>query len=156
MIDSIFMELGVRVIWYEEFDELPALLAKVFGLTTYQSVSNKNLVDICEAKIAEIQKIEAGMQTFNKESLSEEDVAEFWVYSAQNGTTYRELIHEVGDILDELSRKFSLEDIAHPASGVDLYAFQKQISKFDDNISGYGQFFKVWLDAVKICLAKNL
>lgn len=156
VIESIFMELGVRVIWYEEYGELPELVAQVFGLSTYQYASNRDLVDICEVKIAEIQKIEKGMQIFNKKSLSDKDVADFWVYSAQNGTTYRELIHEVGDILNELSGRFSLVDIAHPASGVDLYAFQKQVSKFDDNISGYGQFFKVWLDAVKICLDENL
>lgn len=156
VIESIFMELGVRVIWYEEYDELPELVAQVFGLSTYQNASNKELIDICEAKITEIQKIETGMQTFNKESLSDKDVADFWMYSLQKGTVYRELIREVGDILNELSGRFSFEDIARPASGVDLHAFQKQISKFDDNIFGYGQFFKVWLDAVKICLAKNL
>lgn len=37
VIESIFLELGVQVIWFESFDELPSLVARVFGLTKYQS-----------------------------------------------------------------------------------------------------------------------
>ena len=34
VIESLFMELGVKVIWFEEFDELPELVAEVFELSS--------------------------------------------------------------------------------------------------------------------------
>ena len=42
VIEEIFMKLGVRVIWFEEFDDLPVLVAKVFKIPFNIAVPSKN------------------------------------------------------------------------------------------------------------------
>ena len=42
VIEEIFMKLGVRVIWFEEFDDLPGLVAKVFKIPFNVAVPSKN------------------------------------------------------------------------------------------------------------------
>lgn len=63
-MESIFRELGVKVIWYEDFDELPELIEKVFGLNVGKTSDDKSLIQQTESKIGEIQSIEDGLKGF--------------------------------------------------------------------------------------------
>ena len=50
ILEYIYSELGVKVIWFEDFDELPKLVAKVFNLNTYSEINNVDLIDLIEKK----------------------------------------------------------------------------------------------------------
>lgn len=151
VIESIFLELGVQVIWFEGFDELPSLVARVFGLTKYQSRGIDELIQLCESKIQEIKGIEAGMPKANAANLSLSDVAAFIQYKADYGIEYRNAIDDAKDILNDLTERIKEKDFTYN----DACRLQNNVPKYDNNISGFGDFFATWLEAVKLLLGKN-
>ena len=58
---------------------------------------------------------------------------------------YREDIITVNDILRELSNQIKWDEKTMQT----ILEMEKHVPKFDENISGYGEFYKVWLDMVK-------
>lgn len=145
VIENIFRELGVQVIWYEKHDDLPELLAEVFEMSKYKIEEAKELMDICKSKIEGIKIIEEGMPTFNP--VKADDVLVFLRYKSRHGKQYRELVQEVRDILVELSNRVKIDD-------ENLLKLQKQAPEYNDSFSGFAAFYGLWLDYAKICLEK--
>ena len=145
VIEKIFRELGVQVIWYEEHNDLPDIIAEVFQMSKYKRDDTKNLIDRCDAKIAQIKKIEDGIPSFNPATMKISDVAIFMTYKHENGATYKTLIDEVNDMLNELSSRLK-DDLDT------LLKLQKQIPSYNDSFSGFASFYSLWLEFVKICL----
>ena len=58
ILEYIYSELGVKVIWFEDFDELPKLVAKVFNLNTYSEINNVDLIDLIEKKLIDLKSNE--------------------------------------------------------------------------------------------------
>lgn len=148
VMEDMFLQMGVRVIWFEEFDDLPELVAQVFGMTYYQAKATTDLISLCETKIEEIRAIEIGMPKYNPATLSIMDAMAFIDYKNKHGETYRKTIKEAGDMLNELSARVDIEKVAE-ADKEKLLELQKSIPKFNDNISGFGDFYGVWLEIVK-------
>lgn len=144
VIESIFRDLGVKVIWFEDFDEeLPRLVEDVFGLNTKAQIETSELLKQAEDKIKEMQSIEDGLQKFNPSSLTSENVANLFVYSRENGEKYRKLIVEVGDMLRELSSRIDTSDIEN------LRKIQSNIPEYNTHINGYSELYLPWFNFVK-------
>lgn len=145
IIENIFMNLGVRIIWYEDHNELPALIAEVFGLKGYEGKDAQNLITICENTIKDIKGFE---DDYFKRDYSKTTPVEFlklFNESAARSKKYRENIIIAKDILQELSNQIEWDD-----NNMQLILdMEKHVPKFDENISGYGEFYKIWLDMVK-------
>lgn len=148
VVEEMFMDMGVRVIWFEEFDELPGLVAQVFGMTYYQTKSTKDLIEECEEKIKDIKDIEVGMPGYNPATLTIMDVASFMEYKYQNEETFRKSIKEADDMLNELSKRIDLKKI-EKIDKDRLLELQKCIPQYNGNLSGFSDFYGVWLETVK-------
>lgn len=149
IIERIFTDLGVKVIWFEDFKkDLPELVAKVFGLVRYQNSDWKTLVKLCEKKIDIIQDIE---KTILEDSSNDEtiiDVMEFVKNRQAMGEKYDGLITDVYDMICELSNRLD-KNIVRNSDIIEVYALQNQISEYKGDMTGYAPFFKVWLGSVK-------
>lgn len=147
VIETIFNNLGVQVIWYEKHDDLPALLAEVFQMSKYKSHDTKSLLNDCKSKIGELKVIEDNMPTFNPANLEASDVLAFLQYKSEHGEKYRELVQELSDMLGELSDRVEIDVET-------LLKLQKQTPKYNDSFSGFADFYGLWFDYAKICLGK--
>lgn len=58
VIECIFRDLGVKVIWFDDLNDLPPLIEEVFGLETNALLETEDLLNQTESKIKEIQDIE--------------------------------------------------------------------------------------------------
>ena len=148
VIEEIFMKLGVRVIWFEEFDDLPNLVAQVFGLSNYKAATDASLLQECENKIVEIKKIEAGVPTRNPLTMTGIDIAVYIAYKSNNEEKYKKAVTEVAEILNELSVRINLDSIS-TEDKERLQELQKGIPRYNESLSGYGDFYEVWLDFIK-------
>lgn len=149
VIECIFRELGVKVIWFEDFEEeLPHLIEEVFGLNTKTQIETSELLKLAETKIAEMRTIENGLKKFNLSSQTSENVANLFAYSKENGEKYRKLIIEVGDILRELSGRVNTSNIEI------LRKIQSNIPEYNTQISGYSELYLPWFNFVKKLLEK--
>lgn len=150
IIEKIYADLGVKVIWFEDFKkELPELVAKVFGLSEYQNEEWDMLVELCEKKIDEIQVIEKSLleESIDKETMT--DVFEFVKDRQAMGKKYEELIKDVYDMLSELSNRLDNDSDVKNSDIIEVYALQNQISEYKGDMTGFAPFFKVWLGSVK-------
>lgn len=145
VIENIFRELGVQVIWYEGHNDLPDLLAEVFQMSKYKSDDTQSLIDKCNVKITEIKNIEDGMPRYNPASMAITDVMKFMTYKYENGATYKTLIDEVNDMLNELSSRIK-DDLET------LQKLRKQIPSYNDSFSGFASFYSLWLEYLKSVL----
>lgn len=146
VIESIFHELGVQVIWYEDHNELPGLLSEVFDLIKYKTKESQDIINLCDAKIAQIKMIEDGMPKFSPVTMGIQDIVKFMDYKSQKGSEYKELINDVKDMLNELSERVKIEDVET------IQKLQKQIPSYNDSFSGFASFYSLWLECVKTCL----
>ena len=142
VLESIFRELGVKVIWYEEFDELPELIEKVFGLNIGKTSDAKLLIQQAERKIGEIQSIEDGLKGFSNSDQPSENVIKYIQYIHDNSEKYRNLISDVGDMLTELSNRVKSDSET-------LLKMLNNRPKYNNNMSGYAEFYSVWLSFIK-------
>ena len=145
MIDSIFMDLGVNVIWYEDHDELPGLIAKVFGVTQYEGMDKKELIDLCEKKIEEIKEIEKAFLDNNAGNQNPVKLYKLMSQAREKASAYRECVSEVQDMLNVLTNSINWEEIEDEK----IKKVQKQVPKFGDKMNGYGHFFTIYLDTLK-------
>lgn len=151
VIESIFSELGVQVIWFEDFNELPELVAEVFGLQKYREQDFDTLIQQCGRKIEEIKEIEAGVPKANPATLSVQDVVVFLDYKAKHGADYRKAIDEAKDMLNDLTEKTKEKEYNYS----DIVRLQNHVPNYNDNISGFGDFYTTWLEAIKSLLGKK-
>ncbi len=142
VIESIFMELGVNVIWYENHDELPGLIAQVFGVSYYEGMDNDALISLCEKKIKEIQSIESELFILDKKRLDLLTIYKKMSSAPEKTRDYRKCISEAEDMLSVLSNRIKWEE-----SGEDKPV--KEAPQYDNIMNGYGDFFKIWLENVK-------
>lgn len=151
VIENIFLELGVNVIWYEDHEkELPELVAKVFGMTGYKTVDSKDLLLQCEQKINIIKKIEDGIPQTNIATMSISDVVAFIRYKEENGKTYRANVEEVNEMLNELSNRIDIGNVIDSSDVEKLRKLQNRVPAFDDKLSGFGDFYQMWYETVKL------
>lgn len=142
VLESIFRELGVKVIWYEDFDELPELIEKVFGLNVWKTSDDKSLIQLTESKIGEIQSIEDGLKDFVNSDQTSENIMKYIQYIHDNAEKYRNLISDVGDLLTELSNRVKSDSKT-------LLKMLNNRPKYNNNMNGYAEFYSVWLNFIK-------
>jgi len=148
IIEKIFADLGVKVIWFEDFKkELPELVAKVFGFSEYQNDGWDVLVESCEKKIDEIQAIEKILLEDSVEDETIINVMEFVKNRQELVVKYNELVTDVKDMIVELSKR--VDNVIKNSSILELYALQNQMSEDEGDMIGYAPFFKVWLGNLK-------
>ena len=111
VIECIFRDLGVKVIWFEDFDDLPSLIEEVFGLEINAHLMTEDLLKQTESKIKEIQNVENEVQKVIGSSWSDVGVWEFISLKDKYGEKYQNLINEVTDMLTELSNRVDSTDI---------------------------------------------
>ena len=146
VIEQMFNDLDVKVIWFEDFDELPELVGKVFGLSLTTSI-NDELIAQCEKKIEDIQNIEDNMPKFNAATFSINDVMKIVVYKNEHGEEYRKRIIEVKDLLNDLSDSIDFKGIVENEER--LRELQNQVPAYSDNMTGIASFYRMWLETVK-------
>lgn len=154
VIESIFMELGIKIIWFEEFEELPGLVAQVFGLTRFQIESTRNLIEQCACRIKKIKQIETQIPSFNPVTFTTNDVVNFISYKNAHAEKYRTDVLDVRDMLNQLSERVDYARILEQDKE-SLLEIQKSIPKYNYNLSGFGDFYGVWLETVKKLLGRN-
>ena len=142
VLESIFRELGVKVIWYEDFDELPELIEKIFGLNIEKTSDDKTLIQLTESKIGEIQSIEDGLKGFSNSDQTSENIEKYIQYIHDNAEKYRNLISDVDDFLTELSNRLKSDSKT-------LLKMLNNRPKYNNNMSGYAEFYSVWLNFIK-------
>ena len=125
VLENIFRQLGVNVIWYENHDEIPHLIEEIFDIT------------ITENQTKEV---------FEKNDIG--SYLDFLQYTKSYGKEYMLLVSECGDMLTELSNKVHFE------TPKEVKDFINNMSKLDI-LGGYGHFFKMWFDGIKDYLGES-
>ena len=145
VIESIFMDLGVNVIWYEDHKELPGLVAKVFGVTQYEGIDKQELITLCEKKIEEIKEKEQEIFSADIDTQDIVKVYKMMRHAREIASAYRECVSEAQDMLNVLTNGINWDDIGEEK----IKEVQEKAPKYGNNMTGYGEFFKVWLNTVK-------
>jgi hypothetical protein len=152
VIERIFNNLGVQIIWYEDFDELPEIISDVFNSQPKGKPIEETITDIASS-ILKLSDIESNVPKWapNKNSLA--DIATFLKYKNENGETYRQLVYNIGDMLSLLSseviKDLEMKDIK------ELQEIQASLPKYSNNMAGYADFYKIWLETIKIINSKR-
>lgn len=147
VIESIFMELGVNVIWYEDHNDLPGLVAQVFGLTQYEGMDKKTLISLCEKKIDEIKAIETELSNNSEGEIDILKAYKLVKTARERAGAYRECISEAKDMLNVLTdgidwAKVGEDKIKEVQGKAPKY-------KYSNDMEGFGDFFGIWLETVK-------
>ena len=142
VLENIYRQLGVNVIWYESYDDIPGLIEQVFDIRKTQGESSEMLIQKSEQYIKRIKEIESKAPAFNPATLKLEDYINFLTYSQTYGDEYKSLVIECGDVLQELSNRI---DYTVPDN---LKILAKDSKKYD-NLSGFGDLYEKWYDSIK-------
>jgi hypothetical protein len=111
VINSIFYDLGVNVIWYEDHNDLPELVSKVFGVTQYEEMDKHDLVALCETKIGEIKEKEKELFETDVDSEDIVKVYKMMRHAREIASAYRESISEAQDMLNVMTNGINWDDI---------------------------------------------
>lgn len=149
VIECIFRDLGVKVIWFEDFNDLPSLIEEVFDLESNAHLKTEDLLKQTESKIKEIQDVENEVQKVIGSSWSDVGVLEFISLKDKYGEKYQNLINEVTDMLTELSNRVDSTDIEV------LQKIRNNFPIYNNSISGYAELFTPWFNFVKSLLEKK-
>lgn len=149
VIECIFRDLGVKVIWFEDFDDLPSLIEEVFGLEINAHLMTEDLLKQTESKIKAIQDVENEVQKVIGSSWSDVGVLEFISLKDKYGEKYQNLINEVTDMLTELSNRVDSTDIEV------LQKIRNNFPTYNNSISGYAELFTPWFNFVKSLLEQK-
>lgn len=142
VLENIYRQLGVNVIWYEFRDEIPELIEQIFDVKPIQSMSTKELKQKAEEIIKKIETIESKAPKINPVSMKLINSINYISYVQNYGDEYRSLVIECGDILQELSNR-----VDYTISG-NLLKLAKDTAKYD-NLKGYADLFGKWYDSIK-------
>ena len=142
VMEKIFRQLGVNVIWFEDFKELPRLVEDVFCVKQIQGETVDSLLLKAEQLIQKIEDIESKAPKFNVATMNLVDYINYLNYSQTYGNEYRTSVIDCGEILQELSNRKEFE---LPENIAKLVANN---GKFD-NLSGYGDLYKKWYECIK-------
>lgn len=149
VIECIFRDLGVKVIWFDDLNDLPPLIEEVFGLETNALLETEDLLNQTESKIKEIQDIENEVQRVIGSSWSDVGVLGFISLKDKYGEKYQNLVNEVTDMLTELSNRVDTADIKV------LQKIRNNFPTYNNSISGYAELFTPWFNFVKSLLEKK-
>lgn len=141
VLENIYRQLGVNIIWYENHDEIPELIERIFDVRTIQKDSQEALCHEIEDAIQKIEEVESKVPKFDSTKPQLEDYVKVLSYTNLHVKDYKILISECGDMLTTLSKKVQFE-IPEGVKGA-----INNISKID-NTNGYGQFYKAWYNEV--------
>ena len=142
VLENIYRQLGVNVIWYESHNEIPGLIEQIFDVRKIQNETSEQLIQKADKLIHRIKDIESKAPKFNPSNIILDDYINFLTYSQAYGDEYKSLIVECGDILHELSNRI---DFTVPEN---LIKIAKDAKKYDD-LSGYGDLYGKWYDSIK-------
>ena len=142
VLENIFRQLGVNVIWYENHDEIPHLIEEIFDITITENQTKEVLNKDIETAIQRINKIESNIPKYDFEKNDIGSYLNFLRYTKSYGKEYMLLVSECGDMLTELSNKVHFE------TPKEVKDFINNMSKLDI-LGGYGHFFKMWFDGIK-------
>lgn len=142
VLENIFRQLGVNVIWYENHDEIPHLIEEIFDITITENQTKEVLSKDIETAIQRINKIESNIPKYDFEKNDIGSYLNFLRYTKSYGKEYMLLVSECGDMLTELSNKVHFE------TPKEVKDFINNMSKLDI-LGGYGHFFKMWFDGIK-------
>lgn len=148
VLENIYRQLGVNVIWYESHEEIPSLIERIFGVKRIQVVTTGELKHKAEVQIRQIKNIENKVPQFSPANLTVDDYINFIEYAQTYGNEYRSLVVECGDILQELSNRV---DYTIPSNLQKLF---KDSAKYD-NLNGYADLFSKWFDSIKSLVNKK-
>ena len=137
--------MGVNVIWYEDHNDLPQLVAQVFGVTQYEGMDTKELIALCEKKIEEIKEIETKILNSNAENMDFITAYMMIRYARDKASVYRGSVSEAQDMLTVLSNSIKLDSIDEEK----IKEVLNKAPKYGNDLTGYGDFFRVWLDNIK-------
>lgn len=149
VIECIFRDLGVKVIWFDDLNDLPPLIEEVFGLETNALLETGDLLNQTESRIKEIQNIENEVQRVIGSSWSDVGVLGFISLKDKYGEKYQNLVNEVTDMLTELSNRVDTADIEV------LQKIRNNFPTYNNSISGYAELFTPWFNFVKSLLEKK-
>lgn len=142
VLENIFRQLGVNVIWYENHDEIPNLIEEIFDISITQNQTKEILSKDIEVAIQRIDEIESNVPKYDFKKKDIGSYLNLLRYTQSYGKKYMLLISECGDMLTELSKKNHFE------TPEEVKEFISNMSKLD-NLGGYGHFFKMWFDGIK-------
>lgn len=142
VLENIYRQLGVNVIWYENHNEIPGIIEKIFNVHSIQNATTDELIQKVEEIIPEIVGIESKAPTFNPVNIKLDDYINSFIYSQTYGKKYRSLIYDCGDVLKELSSRMKI------TTPTDLKKLAKSTEKFS-KIGGYGDLYQKWYDSIK-------
>lgn len=142
VLENIYRELGVNVIWYESHEEIPGLIEQIFGVKQIKYVSTIELKQKVETQIKQIKDIENKAPIFKPANITIDDYINIIEYVQTYGNEFRSLVIECGDVLQELSNRV---DYTIPSN---LLKLTKDSTKYD-NLTGYADLFCKWYDSIK-------
>ena len=146
-IEHIYKELGINVIWYEDYHELPELISKVFGLG-FKLMETDKLLSKVEDDITKIKKLEDDLPKYNSVNTDPKVMEEVTDYSNKHSKEYRALISEVNNILKELQTR-----IPNNLDTVKKY-HSMEVPDYS-NANGLGDFFEKIYDVLSTLLTKD-
>lgn len=135
------------MIWYEDHNELPKLITKVFRLG-YKSLDTNKLLTEGKDKISRIKKIEDDLSKYKIADTDLKVMAELKAYSESHSKEYRSLISVVGSILKELQARI-------PNNFETAMRFHTMEVPDYSNSKGFGDFFQKIYDVLSTLLKKN-
>ena len=142
VLEKIYRQLGVNVIWYENHDEIPGLVEQIFGVKPIKKETTEDLKLKAEKCITKLEQIESLAPKFNPANLVLEDYINQINYINTYSSEYRTTVLECKDVLDELSDRVNLKTTE------EMRRLLNHTSKFD-NIGGFADFYRKWFEMVK-------
>ena len=112
-------------------------------------MDKKTLISLCDNLIIKIKKFEVDY-LLRKENKNDKELDFMQMYKMlktvkEKAIEYREMISEVRDMLNVLSNGIDFDTI----SETKINEIQKKIPHYGNDMEGYGDFFKLWLDIVR-------
>ena len=149
VLDQMFRDLGVKVIWFEDYkEELPRLVAQVFGIytdshhETSEPTDTNSILNETQEKINRIKEIEDKAAQLNKPVTDLAQFFKIYKYINDNKQEYKNLIDDVYGRINALSDRVKIE------IPEDINKMLNNIPQFNGTISGFGQFYSIIFDSL--------
>lgn len=138
IIEHIFNDLGVQIIWFEDYDELPSLISRVFTLNV-DSSNVEGMIDNIKENITKISEVELN-------SLYSKDYSTSALLSIQKScVNYENLVQRTGDILIVLTSQI-MENLDDKEIKQALKLYLNLLNS--KAVIGYANFYRNWLESI--------
>ena len=156
VLDQMFRDLGVKVIWFEDYkEELPRLVAQVFGIytdshhETSEPTDTNSILNETQEKINRIKEIEDKAAQLNNPTVDFVKFYEIYKYINDNKQEYKNMIDDVYGRINALSDRVKIE------IPEDINKMLNNIPQFNGTISGFGQFYSIIFNSLYKLLAEK-